>query len=409
MKRRWILIACINFILATSIGALLRFAFVEEVSWLDYKNYLHAHSHVAMLGWIYQALYTLLIITFLPANPTKQKNYRRLFIITQISVVGMLISFPLQGYGPISITFSALHIICSYVFTYYFWSDLKKDQKFSTLLIKTALILMIVSTLGVWMMGPIMVSSGKASIFYYMSVQFFLHFQFNGWFLWASLALFFRFLESHQIQLSMRKQKMFYGLLLTSCALTYALAVAWAQPDSSVFFVNGVGVLLQLVALAVFLSLLKKNWKSIWKLFPGVQSYLLAIGFFSFFAKIIIQFFVIIPFIAEAAYTIRNYVIGFIHLILLGIITAFILTYALQQKLLHLYNTRSKLGLGLLWTGFVLSEMFLFLQGCLLWGAQGFLPFYYEIIFGVSVLMPLGMLIFVMGQFSNLSTSRSVQ
>ena len=40
--------------------------------------------------------------------------------------------------------------------------------------------------------------------------------------------------------------------------------------------------------------------------------------------------------------------------------------------------------------GFLGSELLLFLQGAMFWGAMGFLPFYYEALFGVSTLMPVG-------------------
>ena len=74
MPKKWIVIALLNMLIAVSIGALLRFAYVEEISWLAFKNFLHAHSHAAMLGWVYLALFTFLISTFLPKNRTIKYN-----------------------------------------------------------------------------------------------------------------------------------------------------------------------------------------------------------------------------------------------------------------------------------------------------------------------------------------------
>ncbi|MCB0637482.1 MAG: hypothetical protein KDC54_12725, partial [Lewinella sp.] len=55
-------------------------------------------------------------------------------------------------------------------------------------------------------------------------------------------------------------------------------------------------------------------------------------------------------------------------------------------------------GLGLLFTGFLLSEGWLFLQGTFFWGAWGFLPAYYEVLFAVSALMPAGIALLLLGQ-----------
>ncbi|MEZ4932236.1 MAG: hypothetical protein R2788_08975, partial [Saprospiraceae bacterium] len=59
--KTWLRIALLNFLLAAIMGALMRFAFVEEVRWMEYRFMVHGHSHTAMLGWIYLALYALLI------------------------------------------------------------------------------------------------------------------------------------------------------------------------------------------------------------------------------------------------------------------------------------------------------------------------------------------------------------
>jgi len=57
--------------------------------------------------------------------------------------------------------------------------------------------------------------------------------------------------------------------------------------------------------------------------------------------------------------------------------------------------------------GFVLSECLLFLQGTMLWWGIGFLPQYYELLFGCSLLLPLGILLIVPGQFRRYSTQTS--
>lgn len=396
MKQRWLRVALVNFLLAASIGALLRFAFVEEVSWMKFRNFLHAHSHVAMLGWVYMTLFALLIHVFLPEDRKKLSSYNTLFWVTQFSVFGMLVSFPLEGYGFVSITFSAVHIVCSYVFTLRFYRDLPRSTAFSTRLVKTALIFMVISTIGVWSMGPIMAFHLRGSALYYMAVQFYLHFQFNGWFLFAVLALFFRLLENRNVQLPLGRMRSFYIMLVIANVLTYALAVAWSQPLLSIFMINGTGVIVQLVALYLFIQLIWPIRAEVLNPLSTLEGWLIKISFLSFACKVIIQASVVIPLVAEAAYTIRNYVIGFVHLILLGAISFFLFVLILHQKQLTVQVRTSQWGIGLMIAGFLLSELLLFLQGTMLWGAKGFLPYYYEMLFVSSLLIPLGILVFLM-------------
>jgi len=108
---------------------------------------------------------------------------------------------------------------------------------------------------------------------------------------------------------------------------------------------------------------------------------------------------VAVPFVAEAAYTIRNYVIGFIHLVLLGVISAFLFSLAYQGGILDRKASLVRIGIVTFVCGILLSELLLFLQGTLLWGAMGFLPFYYEILFAFSALMPFGILLTLIGWF----------
>ena len=409
MPRKWIIVALLNMLVAVSIGALLRFAYVEEISWLAFKNFLHAHSHAAMLGWVYLALFTFLISTFLPKD-FDLKKYNILFWLTQISVLGMLVSFPQMGYASWSIGFSVMHTILSYVFVFYFIRDLGKIQKqqnntftISNWLVKSSLFFMIFSTLGLWGMGPIMATGMQGEAVYYMTIQFYLHFQFNGWFIFAILALLFKFMEKHHISINPQDAKRFFFFLSISSFLTYALAVTWANPLPILFYINSSGVALQLVALFYIMKIAKDVWKQLQNCFEGTLRLLFFLSFFSFGFKILIQSAVIIPAIAVVGYTIRNYAMGFLHLMLIGMVTLFLFGFAAQLKLIRLDNFLAKFGIRVFIVGFILSEVFLFLQGTMFWGSMGFMPYYYELLFGVSAMLPLGLFFIITAQLQAVS------
>ena len=397
----WLRIALLNFLIAAVMGALMRFAFVEELRWMDYRFMMHGHSHVAMLGWIYLALYALLIHYFLPTEKQSDNFYKKLFWFTQATVIGMAIAFPLQGYAGFSIAFSSLHIIASYLFMWRFLKDAKPINKgsYSFRFVQWALWFMVLSTLAIWCMPILMANEMRGSAFYYAAVQFYLHFQFNGWIIFAILGLFFKLTEFHHLPVSKKNANRFLNLLIISCLLTYVLAVTWSTPLAILFYVNSTGVALQLAALVYFVFIFKDMRSYMDRHFSGWVRNIFLLALISFIIKIIIQTAVIVPQIGVVAYTIRNFVLGFIHLLLLGMATCFLLGFATHENLITIKNKIAKSGMVILLAGIILSEFILFGQGILLWGELGFMPFYYKLIFGVSALMPIGIGVFVYSQY----------
>ena len=76
--------------------------------------------------------------------------------------------------------------------------------------------------------------------------------------------------------------------------------------------------------------------------------------------KVLVQTAVAVPLVARMAFTIRHYVIGFIHLNTLGIMTMLLLTYALWVGWLDRRSRVARFGLWTLTLGIVASEFLLF-------------------------------------------------
>ncbi|NNC95232.1 MAG: hypothetical protein HKN92_06680 [Chitinophagales bacterium] len=399
MLKKWFNIALLNFFFAALMGALMRYAFVSEVLWMDFRNIMYAHYHTAMLGWIYLGIYAILISTFLK-NKTDLRSYSLFFWISELSVIGMLLSYAISGYGLISIVFTCLHIITSYALVALFLRDYRAEEHstISTLFVKTSFFFQVLSTLALITIYYLILSDSSLTVLYYASVQFFLHFQFNGWFTFALLALLIKLLEDRDLIIGHKGWLSFYYLLCISCLLTYAIAVAWSNPLPILFWINSIGVSLQLIAIVLF-SFKLKNVFSKLRLDKWSRIFLI-IAISSFLIKVMIQFVVVIPYLATIAYTIRNFVIGFIHMILLAWVTVFLLAMAIEKGWIRTDLKLVSLGLIILLSGIVSSELYLFLQGTLLWASMGFLPFYDITIFNLSVLMPIGLIFIIGGQFA---------
>ena len=364
-------------------GLALRFSVLESIG-LNYRFLTHAHSHVAMLGWVYLMLFTLIVHYFIP---DKKPIYNRLFWLTEFAVIGMMISFPLQGYAAISISFSTLHIFCSYYFAYLIWKNHKTASVVTKKLLKASLLFMVLSTLGVWCLGPAVSILGQASAFYQIAIQFFLHFQFNGWFLIAVIAVFFHLLQIEDSKLF----SVFFSLLIAATILTFALPIQWFAPHKTLLFINVFGILLQLASLYFFLKLIKPNLLKHTKTQPKIVLYLYFFSVVCFVLKTLLQALSIFPEFSLVVFEHRNFIIGFIHLMMLGIISGFLFSFILNTQLVR-FTKSLYIGIYSFLLGFVLTEMLLLIQGYKFYFGEGILNNYYMLLFLFSILLPLGIL-----------------
>ena len=119
MPQKLVVVCLFNFLIAALLGLALRYSFLGSIE-VNYRFLTHAHSHVAMLGWVYLMLYVCIAHYFVPEQ---KPIYTKLFWVTEFAVLGMVLSFPFQGYAAVSISFSTLHIFCSYYFVYLVWKQ----------------------------------------------------------------------------------------------------------------------------------------------------------------------------------------------------------------------------------------------------------------------------------------------
>ncbi|GGH41968.1 membrane protein [Mangrovimonas yunxiaonensis] len=381
MPKKLIVTCLINFLIAALLGLLLRLAFIAPVA-INFRYLVHAHSHVAMLGWVYLMLFILITHYFVPE---KKRFYNRLFWVTQFAVIGMLCSFPFQGYAAVSITFSTLHIFCSYVFAYRVWKDLKTDSPLVRKMIHWALLFMVLSTLGVWCLGPAVGLMGKASAFYQIAIQFFLHFQFNGWFVFATMAILF-----YQMHIApSRTSKRFVQLLIAATICTMALPIQWFAPHWSLYYINALGSVLQLVALIYFLKLIKQPFKAA---ITKRQKTIKALYVFSlscFVLKLALQMVAVFPQFTQTLINHKNFIIGFIHLMMLGVISGFLFAFLVFSNTIK-PSKLLNLGVYGFLIGIILTEILLAYQGGLFYFGIGMLPYYYQLLFIFSIFLPVG-------------------
>lgn len=102
----------------------------------------------------------------------------------------------------------------------------------------------------------------------------------------------------------------------------------------------------------------------------------------------------LIPNISKVIYLYHNFVIGFIHLTMLGVITGFLFSFIIKSDLVRI-NRWLYLAVYIFMFGFVLTELTLIIQSCKFYLKQGMLTNYYLLLFLFSVFLPLGIVLII--------------
>lgn len=391
LQRKWIIVAFVNFSVAGVMGLLLRLAPFVSMPWLNYRHMTHAHSHAAMMGWLYLAIFALFMHFFLSPQEQKKKKYQQAFVALQIAVVGMMISFPLQGYAAISISFSALHLLSSYLFLAFIWRNAQSSSKQPILLLKMSIVLMALSTLGVYAMGPVTAKVGRMTDLYFLCIQFFLHFQFQGWFMFAIAALVMQQLSVRGITMRKRQFTAFHILLLIAACGMMALPAAQYLHKPELLPLNTIGSVAQLGAVGTFVTFLFAHRARFYSLPFWVRA-CAATALVSVVLKAVGQAALSWPEIALTPLNIRPMVVGFIHLLMLGMITGYLVMVLLQTRVLHADCSFFKWGVLFLLFGIVMTEISLFAQGVSLWTGVGGWSYYSHALVVGSILLLVGIL-----------------
>jgi hypothetical protein len=333
--QRYVKFPFFYFFVAASIGLLLRWHFVEPIGWLKFPFWLHAHSHLMFLGWIFNLI--LLALTGEFVAPGQRGKYHKLFLAIQGVLLIMLVAFPLQGYGVVSIAVSTLHTILVCIFIVWFFRDTKDNSHLLPVkLSRIALLFFILSFLGPLSLGPLMMNNLAQSQWYYFAVYFYLHFQYNGVFTFAVFSLFFQWLQREGVDYSKRQASLFSYWMLIACSPAYFLSTLWASPGMFFSATGAIAAGMQGIALGFLITVLRSVPRIVFSQLPFIVKAFLLTAFTAFFVKLLLQALSAFPAVALLAYNVRNYIMAYLHLVLLGMITTFLLAWCIAKQWLSL-------------------------------------------------------------------------
>lgn len=383
---RWIRISLFNLLLVAFIGVILRYKIAFALPFIDQKHLLHGHSHFAFYGWITQVLMVLLV-AYLAARTKLDilKKYRWILVANLGTAYGMLIAFSMQGYGFFSITFSTLSVLVSYAFTIIYWIDLNKLQTrdVSHLWFKAALLFNAVSTLGIFALSGMMIIKIMHQDWYLAAEYFYLHFQYNGWFFFASMGLFIELVT--RVTGATKSFTTVFWLFALAAVPAYFLSTLWMPIPLWVYILVVIAAFAQVAGWLWLLSLLKLNWLRTKNYFSTTAKIILALSALALSAKLLLQSGSTIPSLSDLAFGFRPIVIGYLHLVLLGVITLFLLGYMFAEKYFHI-NKMAASGAIVFAGAVILNEVLLMVQGVAAITYTA-IPFINEMLLGSALLL----------------------
>ena len=397
MKKNWHKISLAFFLCIALIGTLLRaMPFIDLPA--NYIFLLHAHSHLAFQGWIYTMILLLVPTLFLSPDQILKGRYLLQFKLTVPLLIGILVSFSFWGYSILSIILSTLFQILTYWFIFRFFKDgsRSKSNGISISFIRTGFWFSLLSSIAPYFVGLLSAKKMQDSEFYEAAIYFFLHFQYNGWFIFTVLGIAIKLLETKNIQISSHRMNLFLKLMTVSTVLLYCHSLLGMSFGFSVIIPSLLGASLQLFAAFILakairgLIVKKSGWVQI-------VIYLALLGFF---LKVILQLFSHIPSFLPVIFENRSLIMAYMHLSLIGIISFSFLAFLLILEWMK-EAIVTRVGLFFLLSGYLLSELYLVWFGLGFHFANGSLVIF-------SLMMALGIFLMLINPNSKTTEPKSL-
>lgn len=325
----------------------------------------------------------LMVNALLTESQKKQSVYQ--FILWGIFACtwAMLLTFPFTGYATLSTSISTLFILITYIFSWVFIKDIRKAKVSKTILLLSvaSVVCLLLSSAGPFTLAYLFASKSLNVILYRDALFSYLHLQYNGFFTLAVFALLFQKLES-KIPIESKKNIYRFSVLLVLSILP-SMFLSYHWHDSSILFhvIAIIGSILLLFCLGWFIAVLRPMLK-VYKSVSPLLRFVGVLSLSAFMLKMFLQSFTIINFVGNLVFGDRPIIMGFLHLVFLGFVTLFLLSYFAQTGLLNIEKTVTKLSLVVFAIGVVINEALLWMQGIgamfikssglflwLLWGA----------------------------------------
>lgn len=317
---------------------------------IDFYNLRQAHSHLAFLGWIFPAFIILFNKIFVDdGDQPIDKFLFWIFILINALMFGAFIQF---GYTGPSIILLSVHTALAFTYAWRFLGRLSDKVKGGTrLLLVSSIMAMCISFLGPLAI-PVVKNTGGGPDQMKLAIHFYLHFQYNAFFVLGVLALMAKKSDATDLKAPTT-------LTVLGMCGTYFLTVSWGLESELLKAIGAAAANIQFVGLIWLLFRLKP--------FSRAQER----SDFKVLLTVVIGSLVLKSALQVGAYWfpqlsmeggLHFWVIAYLHLIFLGVVTPYLVLEFIANRLLG-FSIITRIGLGLLIIGVIGTEVILGVQG----------------------------------------------
>ena len=357
----WLKICVFNFFVVSVVGVMMRYNMAFSLPGFNHKFMQESHSHFAFYGWVSAGIF-LFVTKYLSENYPKinLKKYQYLMISNQIGSYGMLFTFLYGGYFWLSIVLSSIALFTGFAYFIFLLIDTKSNKNPEIMWLKSGAFFATFSAIGIFGLAYFSSKKEEFDVLFRASTYFYLHYQYNGFFIFSCIGLLLISLKKLGIEIEEKLNKTIFYLLFFGCFLGYGLSILWIEMNPIFYGFFILISIVQLFGAILFLNLIRKT-----DLFNNqnfIQKLLISVFGFAFILKFLLQGLSAIPALGVFAFININIVIAYLHLVLLMGISLFLIWKILQLVEIE-FNKLLKFSILLLVFGIVCNEIVLALSG----------------------------------------------
>ena len=361
---RWAQLSLLNLSIVAFLGVILRSKILFSIPWVNYLHWLDGHFHFAFQGWMTLALLVIFRSEILSEKFGTSAIYDKLFAGVLLGSWAILLATILDLNNYFKEIGSWLFILLTFLFSGVFLRDLRLTplDRSVRLLSFSAMMCLLLSAVG-----PILLAYFHSTNDYHPlldrdALYLYLHFQYNGFFTLAVLAILCQKLCQ---ETSAKHKKKFLWFAITSCAAVLPslfLSFLWQDPNSLFRIIAGMGSALLLISAFLFISVWGPVARSIAR-HPPLIKWVYFISVSAFVLKNVLQGLTIFKPVGDAVFGDRPIIIGFLHLVFLAFVTPFVLGTYLEDRIINRTPKFARFAVGIFMFGVLFNEFILMFQG----------------------------------------------
>jgi hypothetical protein len=193
-----------------------------------------------------------------------------------------------------------------------------------------------------------------------ISTYYFLHFQYNGWFFFACMGLLCEQLDKSGNFISLHKK--IFWLFALAFLPAYFLSALWLPIPSWLYVVIVCAATAELLGWVLLLRIIFLSKRIPEPKLTNRANWIFILAAIAISIKLLLQLGSTIPSLSKLAFGFRPVVIGYLHLMFLGVISLFIVGYCKINQFIHVKKSGDS-GIKIFVAGIIINEIFLMIQG----------------------------------------------